>query len=141
MGTSCLSTIFPISYFLVSSEQDVSYTKSFSAASNPSAFCFSPAQVELLDIVDDLEMDQYLVFIVSPCEVWLAHLMLSEVSGVIISDWREPALLFLSKESCRVVLMVDIRFFIRTSWPTFSSHTDFNFKVLPCQFWKDQELH
>ena len=67
--------------------------------------------------------------------------MLSEVSGVIISDWREPALLFLSKESCRVVLMVDIRFFIRTSWPTFSSHTDFNLKVLPCQFWKDQELH
>ena len=58
----------------------------------------------------------------------LAHLMLSEVSGVIISDWREPALLFLSRESCRVVLMVDIRFFIRTSWPTFSSHTDFNLK-------------
>ena len=42
--------------------------------------------------------------------------MLSELSGVTMSDWREPALLFLSRESCRVVLMVDIRFFMRTSW-------------------------
>ena len=73
----------------------------------------------------------------------MAHLMLSEVSGVMRSDWREPARLFLSKESCRVVLMVDIRFFIRTSSTQLSLIlvNDNLVKVLPYQFWRDQEHH
>ena len=48
-------------------------------------------------------------------KVQLSDLMLSEVSGVTWSDVRDPARLVLSKESCRVVLMVDMRFFMRTS--------------------------
>ena len=63
-------------------------------------------------MVEDL-IEQYLL--VYQSEVKQVDLMLSDVSGVTRSDWREPALLFLSKESCRVVLMVDIRFFIKTS--------------------------